>query len=103
MNLFIDSPANSRIKELVKLRESPRRRKERGMFFVEGKNELQCLLTAGRKINEIYYSLREVDETEEKNEILEFKNAGIETIKSFTHCFRKSILLFFRIWMDRCG
>ena len=74
MNLFIDSPANSRIKELVKLRESPRRRKERGMFFVEGKNELQCLLTAGRKINEIYYSLREVDETEKKNEILEFKS-----------------------------
>jgi TrmH family RNA methyltransferase len=90
MNLFIDSPANSRIKELVKLRESPRRRKERGMFFVEGKNELQCLLTAGRKINEIYYSLREVDETEEKNETLEFKNAGIQTIKVSPTAFAKA-------------
>ena len=90
MNLFIDSPANSRIKELVKLRESPRRRKEHGMFFVEGKNELQCLLRAGRKINEIYYSFRDVDETEEKNEILEFKNAGIQTIKVSPTAFAKA-------------
>jgi len=90
MNLFIDSPANSRIKELVKLRESPRRRKDRGMFFVEGKSELQFLVKAGRVISEIYYSLPDIDETREDEETLEFKNAGIQIIKVSPAAFAKA-------------
>jgi TrmH family RNA methyltransferase len=90
MNLFIDSPANSRIKELVKLRESPRRRKDRGMFFVEGKSELQFLVKAGRVISEIYYSLPDIDETREDDETLEFKNAGIQIIKVSPAAFAKA-------------
>ncbi len=43
-NATIESPTNSRIKELVKLRESPRRRRERGCFFVEGANDLLALV-----------------------------------------------------------
>jgi len=50
----IESPSNPRIKELVKLRESSRRRRERGVFFVEGGNELLALARAGRKVIELY-------------------------------------------------
>jgi tRNA G18 (ribose-2'-O)-methylase SpoU len=56
MNMIIESPSNPRIKELVKLRESPRRRKERGLFFVEGAEDLEGLLKAGRKVEEVYGS-----------------------------------------------
>jgi TrmH family RNA methyltransferase len=56
MNMIIESPSNPRIKELVKLRESPRRRKERGLFFVEGAEDLEVLLKAGRKVEEVYGS-----------------------------------------------
>ncbi|MEC8865110.1 MAG: hypothetical protein VXX20_01360 [Verrucomicrobiota bacterium] len=43
MNEIIISPSNPRIKELVKLRESPRRRRERGVFVVEGLDDLKAL------------------------------------------------------------
>ena len=56
MNVIIESPSNSRIKELVKIRELPRRRKERGLFFVEGAEDLLVLLKAGRKVEEVYGS-----------------------------------------------
>jgi len=51
---MIESPSNPRIKELVKLRESSRRRKERGVFFVEGGDDLIALARAGRKVQEVY-------------------------------------------------
>jgi TrmH family RNA methyltransferase len=54
MNAMIESPSNPRIKELVKLRESSRRRKERGVFFVEGGDDLTALARAGRKVQEVY-------------------------------------------------
>jgi TrmH family RNA methyltransferase len=54
MNAMIESPSNPRIKELVKLRESSRRRKERGVFFVEGGDDLIALARAGRTVQEVY-------------------------------------------------
>ncbi|NDH00999.1 MAG: hypothetical protein EBY43_07980, partial [Opitutae bacterium] len=56
MNLSIESPANPRIKDLVKLRDSPRYRKQRSRFFVEGFADLKVLLEAGRKVEEVYHT-----------------------------------------------
>ena len=81
MNFSIDSAANPRIKELVKLRESPRRRKELGLFFVEGSSELMHLVKSGRTIKEIYYSFRDIDNPEENAALEEFKNQGIQTVE----------------------
>ncbi len=55
MNTVIESASNPRIKELVKLRESPKRRRERKAFVVEGADDLLALARADRKVNEIYF------------------------------------------------
>ena len=56
MNEVILSTGNPKVKELVKLRQSSRRRRELGLFVVEGVLETSVLLKAGKKIHEIYYS-----------------------------------------------
>ena len=53
---IINSPTNPAVKELVKLRESPRRRRERQCFVVEGAQDLQALIDAGRQVLEIYFN-----------------------------------------------
>lgn len=44
------------MKELVKLRESARRRRERGCFFVEGIEDLLTMMAAGKEVSGIYYN-----------------------------------------------
>lgn len=56
VNEVILSTANPRVKELVKLRQSPRRRRELGLFVVEGIVEISVLLKAGKQIHETYYT-----------------------------------------------
>ncbi|MEK9772804.1 MAG: TrmH family RNA methyltransferase [Opitutae bacterium] len=80
MNLRIESPANPRIKELVKLRESPRRRKERGVFFVEGGDDLLTLAAAGHIVEEIYVCEESGEDTPEKELRKELEKLGMETI-----------------------
>jgi TrmH family RNA methyltransferase len=55
VNDVILSTGNPKVKELVKLRQSSRRRRELGLFVVEGAIEISVLLKAGKKICEIYY------------------------------------------------
>lgn len=90
MNFSIDSAANPRIKELVKLRESPKRRKVNGLFFVEGKSELKSLANSGREIKEIYYSFRTVEEDEQNKVLVEFQNLGIQTVEISPAAFGKA-------------
>ena len=56
MTDIIQSPTNTAVKELVKLRESPRRRRERQCFVVEGAQDLQTLIDANREVLEIYFN-----------------------------------------------
>jgi RNA methyltransferase, TrmH family len=56
VNELILSTGNPKVKELVKLRQSPRRRRELGLFVVEGIVEIGALLKAGKKIHETYYT-----------------------------------------------
>ena len=50
------STGNPRVKELVRLRKSSRRRRELGLFAVEGAFEASVLLKAGKKVHEFYHS-----------------------------------------------
>ena len=76
-NATIESPTNSRIKELVKLRESPRRRRERGCFFVEGANDLLALVRAGRQLIEFYFCPSMVEQFGESSALEELREMGI--------------------------
>ena len=51
----IFSMSNFKVKELVKLRESAKRRKDRQHFVVEGYNYIKSIFDAGRKLEELYY------------------------------------------------
>ena len=81
-NATIESPTNSRIKELVKLRESPRRRRERGCFFVEGANDLLALAHAGRQIIEFYFCPSMVERFGESSALEELREMGIPSCET---------------------
>jgi TrmH family RNA methyltransferase len=49
------SMSNSRVKELVKLRESSKQRKERQHFVVEGFSDIKTIFDSGRKLEELYF------------------------------------------------
>ncbi len=55
MNQVILSLQNSRVKELVKLRESPRRRRELSLFPVEGLREIEVGIDAELLFSEVYF------------------------------------------------
>ena len=65
MSDLIESTSNSKVKELVKLRESSKKRKENGFFMVEGFADLMCLIVAGREIEEIYFCRELVEKLKE--------------------------------------
>lgn len=77
MNPVIMSPGNPRIKELVKLRESPRRRRETKSFLVEGAEELLALAKAGRKLREVYFCPSMVERKGENEALEELRNLGV--------------------------
>jgi len=52
---IILSLSNSRVKELVKLRESAKRRRELGHFVIEGYPDLKCIYERGREVVEIFF------------------------------------------------
>lgn len=54
MSYFIESPANPKIKNLIKL-QKPRERKKQGVVLVEGYKEINAALKAGWKMSEIFY------------------------------------------------
>ena len=90
MNLIIKSPANPRIKELVKLRDSPRRRKERGVFFVEGGDDLLALIRAGKRVDEIYGCLPLIKSSGRESLIDELKKLGHSIIETSSDAQKKA-------------
>ena len=51
----IFSMSNFKVKELVKLRESSKRRRERQHFVVEGYYDIKSVFNSGRKLEELYF------------------------------------------------
>ena len=56
MTIKIESLVNPKIKDIVKLRESSRERKEQGLFLIEGHREISLALKAGVEIENLIYS-----------------------------------------------
>ncbi|MDO8668298.1 MAG: RNA methyltransferase [bacterium] len=56
MTIKIESLDNSKIKSLVKLRESSRERKEQGLFLIEGHREISLAQKGGMEIANLIYS-----------------------------------------------
>jgi TrmH family RNA methyltransferase len=52
----LSSFKNQKIKELILLREKSRERRDRGLFIVEGRREIQNAVESGFKIEEVYYT-----------------------------------------------
>ena len=50
----ISSLSNPKVKELVRLRQSARKRREQGLFVVEGIDEVEAFLKTGKPVREIY-------------------------------------------------
>ena len=55
MQSRIESTTNPKVKHLVRLRKSSRYRKETGLFFLEGKREIEAMLVGGRELDEIFF------------------------------------------------
>ena len=51
----ITSAQNPKIKELLALQEKSRERREKGLFVVEGRRELEHCLAAGFTIDTVFY------------------------------------------------
>ena len=92
MSDLIESTSNSKVKELVKLRESSKKRKENGFFMVEGFADLMCLIVADREIAEIYFCRELVEKSGLKTEIEIMKNQGFLMVEMFKEPFLKSLV-----------
>ncbi len=51
----ITSPSNPKVKQLLALQQKSSERRERGLFVVEGRRELQHCLDAGFEVDSIFY------------------------------------------------
>ena len=51
----ITSAQNPKVKELLALQEKSRLRRERGLFVVEGRRELEHCLEAGFTVDTVFY------------------------------------------------
>lgn len=72
----IYSTSNSKIKELVKLRESAKHRKKFKHFVIEGYSDLKCIYDFGRKIEEIFFCTELVERSGLVKEFEEIQKIG---------------------------
>ena len=73
----IFSVSNSKVKELVKLRESARRRREFKRFVIEGYPDLKCILNAGRNVEEIFFCIELIEKSNRREELEELQKEKI--------------------------
>ncbi len=74
MSDIIFSLNNSKVKELVKLRESAKRRKELSQFVIEGYPDLKCIYEAGRKVDEIFFCWELIKKAQLEKELENLEN-----------------------------
>ena len=73
----IYSTGNTKIKELVKLRESPKHRRKLKYFVIEGYADLKCIYDFGRKIEEIFFCKELVERSGLVKEFEEIQKTGL--------------------------
>jgi len=90
VNEIISSTTNPKVKELVRLRQSPRRRRDLGLFVTDGISEAEALLRAGRKVREIYFCESFEGSTEGSEFLESAKEGGCLVIKLGAEAFAKA-------------
>ena len=81
MTETILSMSNSKVKELVKLRESSKRRKDRQHFVVEGYSDIKCIFDSDRKIEELYFCRELVEKAGLEKELVFFEQLDLDLIE----------------------
>ena len=81
MTETIFSMGNSKVKELVKLRESSKRRKDRKHFVVEGYSDIKCIFDSSRKIEELYFCRELVEKAKLEKELAFFEQLNLDIIE----------------------
>ena len=87
---IILSLQNSRVKELVKLRESPRRRRELGLFPIEGLREIEVGIDVELLFSEVYFCPSFFRERGEEILLHRLKETDVELIELGKDAFAKS-------------
>ena len=90
MSKVILSLQNSRVKELVKLRESPRRRRELSLFPIEGLREIEVGIDAERIFTEVYFCPSFFRERGEEILLHRFKETDAELVELGKDAFAKT-------------
>ena len=75
---------------MVKLRDSPRYRKQRSRFFVEGFADLKVLLEAGRKVEEVYHTPTMLKNTEAKEVLEKLLESGVQVFETSPQAQQKA-------------
>ena len=111
MSEIIQSGSNPRVKELVKLRESPRKRRERSACVVEGAEDVLQFIKSGKEVLEIYYcselvsqrkSIHLLELCKKENYILQ--PLGIDAFQKASYRNHSDgVLAVFRTWSLELG
>lgn len=86
----IKSPSNPRIKELVRLRNSPRTRTERGLFVAQGMDELEILFHADKEVKEIFYCEEKINNIAHMEQLERWKEKKVPLQKLEIDAFEKA-------------
>tara|TARA_E500000331_G_C17168764_1_gene675096 strand:+ start:173 stop:1033 length:861 start_codon:yes stop_codon:yes gene_type:complete len=87
--ITIESMSNPKIKELVRLRKSSRRRKELGLFLVEGRREIVAMLENTIDFEEIYFCRKHMTE-DSLDMVIDKFNGKTEIIELTTGPMKKA-------------
>ena len=77
----ITSTSNERVKELVKLRESARRREQMQLFVIEGYNEVRCSIEFGKNVDTVFYCKQFIEKSGLVQELKKLKADKISLVE----------------------
>ena len=86
----IISKSNERVKELVKLRESSRRRKQMQLFVIEGLNEVRCSIEFGKTVETVFYCKQFIETSGLVEEFERLKANKINLVELGSDAFKKA-------------
>jgi TrmH family RNA methyltransferase len=90
MTVPITSTSNDRVKELVKLRESPRRREQMQLFVIEGFNEVRCSIEFGKNVETVFYCKQFIETSGLVLELKKLKADKINFVELGSDAFKKA-------------
>ena len=90
MSDIIFSLSNSKVKELVKLRDSAKRRRELSHFVIEGYPDLKSIYESGRKVEEIFFCWELIKKAGLEKEFEELENLDFLLTELSKEAFSKA-------------